>query len=116
MLQAAEGESQLIVKIESCANGQNLCNRFAREMYKSLVKRLYVLVRRRQKSRHRIWLQRWEAACNKLWTRFARMPVREESLQWFEKNHGRLCRLSAKKFKLTFTTEKEHGRKNLSAA
>lgn len=39
------------------------------------------------------FLNRWNAACAKVWKRFYHLPPSEQSLRWLERNHTRLIRV-----------------------
>lgn len=52
---------------------------------------------RRKKGARLIWLGRWDRACNKMWNRFPRLPICEQSFSWLDRNHRRLMKLSVAK-------------------
>ncbi len=63
-------------------------------MIKFINRRLKSKIIRLKKSQNLNWLHRWQAACNKIWIKFSRMPVEEKSLKWMEKHHNKLMKLS----------------------
>lgn len=46
-----------------------------------------------KKPKREPWLVRWERLQIRMWDRFHRMPVSEESLGWMERKSAWLCRL-----------------------
>lgn len=48
---------------------------------------------RRRERKLEAWLVRWDRLRARIWARFNRMPVSEESLRWLERKSAWLCRL-----------------------
>lgn len=48
---------------------------------------------RRPERKLEAWLVRWDRLRARIWDRFHRMPVSEESLRWLERKSAWLCRL-----------------------
>ena len=48
---------------------------------------------RRRERKPEAWLLRWDRLRLRMWDRFHRMPVSEESLGWMERKSAWLCRL-----------------------
>jgi hypothetical protein len=39
------------------------------------------------------FLGRWDRACNRLWIKFQQKPRTTATMQWMDRNHGRLLRV-----------------------
>ena len=64
---------------------------------RTLISRLWAVVRRWRKSRLRAWLRCYKKACERMWSIFYSMPPSPQARRWVERKQAKLNRLVYKK-------------------